>query len=133
VRGPDGLTELLSRLSGRGLLLAVATSDDSEQTEYCLKKLGVREFFRPVLTADQVGRAKPAPDMLWEISRQWRVPPGRILMVGDSVNDMRFAANSGAPGAYLNAADGPLPRGAAGRLSALADLPAFLRELEAAV
>jgi len=45
--------------------------------------------------ADQVARAKPAPDMLHLILKTLAVSPSRAVMVGDALTDIQMGLNAG--------------------------------------
>lgn len=93
---------VLKKLKEKGMRLGVATSDDRIQSEYCLKQLGIAGFFDTIVTADMVPRPKPYPDMMEEIAKRWSLSTAEIMMVGDTANDMKFAAESGAVGVYYD-------------------------------
>lgn len=105
---------VLRELKARGLKLGVATSDVYETTCICLKRLGVFDCFDMILSADRVASPKPDPDGAIKFAEYYNLPLDQIAMVGDSQNDMRFAANSGIHGIYYDRRfrTGRLPEGA---------------------
>lgn len=99
----------LRRLHDRGLVLAVATTDDRESTEMALGKLGVSHLFAAVVCGDEGIRLKPAADMAQEVCRRVGIAPGDAIMVGDAIVDMTMARRAGL--AYAVAVtSGPLSR-----------------------
>lgn len=123
---PD-LPSLLARLAGMGLHLGAATSDSGEQARYCFAEMGALPYFDFIMAGDGAYPPKPAPDGFFAAARQWRTAPNRILMVGDSENDMRFARNAGAPGVLLVPAGKPVPEtSAAAVIRTLDALPALI-------
>ncbi len=95
VRGKADLSALLPALKRRGYYLGLATSDNYGTAIHCLKALGIDGYFDLVLSADRVEHAKPAPDMARIFCQRFKLCAEEVCMVGDSDNDMRFAANSG--------------------------------------
>ncbi len=93
IRLYDGIRELLEWLKSRGCLLAVATNAYRRSTLESLKHLGIRGFFDAVVSYDDVGRGKPAPDMLLEILRSLHLRPEEAVFVGDGERD-RLAAEA---------------------------------------
>ena len=93
IRLYDGIRELLQWLKSRGCLLAVATNAYRRSTLESLKHLGIGHFFDAVVSYDDVGRGKPAPDMLLEILRSLHLRPEEALFVGDGERD-RLAAQA---------------------------------------
>jgi phosphoglycolate phosphatase-like HAD superfamily hydrolase len=55
----------------------------------------------PVVTRDQVARAKPDPDVFLAAAEQLRVPMSSSVVVGDSVWDLLAARRAGALGVGL--------------------------------
>ena len=86
---------LLHRLREMGLTLAVATTDDPVTTGRCLRTLGIEDCFEVVYTDDGVCPSKPDPFIIHDLCRRLSLTPEQVVMVGDSVNDMRFARNGG--------------------------------------
>lgn len=75
--------------------LAVVTNKPRLFTEPLLEHLGIQHYFSAIWCADDVAKAKPAPDMLLALAKQQQLSPADILLVGDSENDI-FAARAAA-------------------------------------
>lgn len=54
-----------------------------------------QEFFKEVITVDDVKRGKPHPDQLLLAAKRLKVKPEECLMVGDSIFDHVAAKNAG--------------------------------------
>jgi phosphoglycolate phosphatase-like HAD superfamily hydrolase len=94
---PKGnLVGVMQQLSNAKISVAVVTSDDRQLTEDTLAYLGIRDFVSALVCGDDPIPNKPAPDGIWAIAKQLSVITDRIMMVGDSLSDMQFAANAGA-------------------------------------
>ena len=91
-----GFPGVMQRLAQRGLPLAVATSDGRERTHATLEAFGVAALVQAVVTAEDVARTKPAPDMLLKVAEAIGVEPVYLVMVGDSPVDMAMARAVGA-------------------------------------
>lgn len=89
------LPRVFSSLRGRGILLAVATSDDRASTMTTLRALGVADKVSALVSADDGLPNKPAPDMLLQICRALHIDPSSTLMIGDAVADMQAARAAG--------------------------------------
>lgn len=96
----------LRRLAGRADL-ALFTGRVRKETDYTLDRCGVREFFRHIVTVEDVARPKPDPEGLLRIL-QGR-DPARAIYVGDNVDDALAAQAAGI--SFL----GVLPQGLHGR------------------
>jgi beta-phosphoglucomutase-like phosphatase (HAD superfamily) len=75
---------------------AVASSTGVAQLESKLRKTAMWELFAPhAYSADLVARAKPAPDIFLHAAAAIGVPPGRCLVLEDSVNGVRAGLAAG--------------------------------------
>ncbi len=100
VRPLPGARELLAHLSGAGVPWAIATSGRLESAAPALASLGVPEGV-PVVTRDQVPRAKPDPDLFLAAAEQLGVDIADSVVVGDSVWDLLAARRARALGVGL--------------------------------
>jgi HAD superfamily hydrolase (TIGR01509 family) len=64
--------------------LAVASSSPPEIIEHVLKEAGIRHCFSVVVSADEVGRGKPSPDVFLVAAKRLRRDPHRIVVFEDS-------------------------------------------------
>jgi len=87
----NGLLERLGAKFG----LAIFTGRLRYELDYTLRRFVPDVRFDPILCADDVVRAKPAPDGLLEIAR--RHPGRKSIYVGDTVDDARSARAAGVP------------------------------------
>ena len=92
-----GARELLARLTGTGVLWAVATSGEMSAARPALELLGVPAGV-PVVTRDQVAHAKPDPDLFLAAAERLGVDVADSVVVGDSVWDLLAARRARALG-----------------------------------
>lgn len=90
-----GLRDMLDACKAQGLKLAIDTNR-SDSMLPLLDQFQMEDIFDPVVTALQVS-PKPDPEGALLILDQWRLPPERVLFVGDSSTDRRAAAAAGIP------------------------------------
>jgi HAD superfamily hydrolase (TIGR01509 family) len=100
VRPLPGARDLLAYLSRAGVPWAVATSGRLESARPPLDALGVPAGV-PVVTRDQVSRAKPDPDLFLAAAERLGVPIGDSVVVADSVWDLLAARRARALGVGL--------------------------------
>jgi len=124
-----GVRGMLGELAQTGYLLAVATGKSRRGLEHALDQTGLRGHFHASRTADEA-LSKPHPQMLLDILDQLGVRPRAAVMVGDSIYDLRMAANAGTHGvAVLSGAHGRAELAAEAPrvlLEQIAELPAWL-------
>jgi phosphoglycolate phosphatase len=89
------LRGLFAALSGCGIRVAVATSDDRASTLATLAALGLEPWVAACACADDALQPKPAPDMLLELCRTLDIRPAQTLVVGDSAADLRMGLAAG--------------------------------------
>lgn len=91
----ENLKEVIKKLISMGIKTAVVTTDDRYVTEKCLDKLGIKELFRRIYTDDGISPSKPNPYYINRFCADEGLIPDEILMVGDTMTDMKFAENGG--------------------------------------
>ena len=92
-----GATQLLKHLSQRAIRVAIATTGGRQQTSLLLKRFKLPSGI-PVLTGDQVEKAKPSPDVFALAAQTLNVPIDDCIVVGDSVWDLLAAGRKSALG-----------------------------------
>ena len=109
--GPEalfkGVPAMLDSLRQGGYKLAVATGKTRAGLDHAMAATGAAGWFDATRAAGETA-SKPDPLMLLQLMAELDAPPGRTLMVGDSVHDLRMARNAGveAVGVFCGA-DGP--------------------------
>lgn len=91
----EGIPELLDELTARGVPMAVLTNKPHEHTVAIMEALFNRWRFTAIEGYKEESRRKPDPRTALEIVQRLGVPPGQVLMVGDSRTDILTAINAG--------------------------------------
>jgi HAD superfamily hydrolase (TIGR01549 family) len=97
VRPLPGTLELLARLTELGCPWSIATSGRMETAGPILERLRIPKDV-PIVTRDQVERAKPDPDLFLAALERLNVRAADAYVVGDSVWDMLAARRAGVLG-----------------------------------
>jgi len=90
-----GLLEALDRLADAGILLAVCTNKMESLARPLLEGLGMTARFAAITGGDTFAVRKPDAGHLLGTIRLAGGDPARSVMIGDSHNDMKVAANAG--------------------------------------
>ena len=90
-----GVRETLFKLHELGLKLALVTNKPSEFVPEILKQHQIEHFFIDCLGGDAFTEKKPNPIGLHWLMNQHNIIPEKMLMVGDSKNDIMAAKNAG--------------------------------------
>lgn len=93
-----GMVELLERLHQGGVLLAVASNKFQSGTEYLVEKLFPGIPFVAILGNREGFPLKPDPEIVGEVLRKANAARADAVLVGDSLTDMKTAANGGIRG-----------------------------------
>ena len=123
--------EVLAELAGRKIAMAVVTNKFESFARQILDTLDLAQHFVAIIGGDTMGkgRAKPAPDPIFEAIR--RGGGGSLAFVGDSSYDVRSARAADVPvvGARYGYCDKPRGElGADAEIDSLAELiPALAR------
>ena len=67
-----------------GATVAVASGGVRGDVEFTLRTIGLEGFFPVIITADDVARAKPAPDLFLLAAQRMGIPPEDCLVIEDS-------------------------------------------------
>lgn len=125
-----GTVGVLTKLAERGMTMGVVTSKGTEAATRGLRLFGLEDFFRVIVTADDVKIHKPDPYPLRFAAAALSVGLEYCVYVGDSPHDMQSAISGNAIavaalwGAFRR--DEVLAPGPAFALSSIGDLPALL-------
>ncbi|WP_157019708.1 phosphoglycolate phosphatase [Mesorhizobium xinjiangense] len=91
----SGAGEVLERLHGRGMRLAVVTNKPQRAAETILERLGLARFIETVVGGTDGMPKKPAPDMVLAAMKTCRATPESTVLVGDSAADVQSAHAAG--------------------------------------
>ncbi len=86
-----GVVDWLEAARGRGVPLAIASSSPREWVLGHLRSVGLDHYFAEIVTADQVARAKPHPDLYQAALERLGVAPDEGLALEDSPNGLAAA------------------------------------------
>ena len=96
-RAYPGVREGLDAMRGKGLALACVTNKPQAFADPLLERCGMRADFAFVLGGDALERRKPDPLPMIHAARRLGVAPGRVVAIGDSLNDAQAARAAGMP------------------------------------
>lgn len=128
----DDVLPALHDLAGLGLPTAVLTNGAAVQQNAKVAAIGLLNTIGPVLTAEELGAAKPAAEAFLGVCERLGVEPGTALHVGDRYDlDVVAARAAGLAAVYLDRYDlGPHAEPA--RLASLRGLAGYIRSLSIA-
>jgi len=95
LRAIGGANDLVAELSRRGHTVVLATSAPQNELDILLNVLDVDDSIDAVTNADDVGSAKPNPDLINVALDKASATADHAVMVGDSVWDVEAAKRAG--------------------------------------
>jgi 2-haloacid dehalogenase len=95
------VAESLRRLRDAGLRLATLTNATAQAAEAQLAHAGLRDHFEQVVSADEVRRFKPAPEVYHLAARRLGVEPGQMRLVAAHDWDVTGALRAGCAAAFV--------------------------------
>eukprot|EP01080_Neovahlkampfia_damariscottae_P010881 gene10881-3585_t len=101
---------VLSHLKKKKIPIGLLTRNSEASTKFFLEKLykthKIKNVFDPIISREfqmeKEFRVKPHPYSLEYISNVWKIPAENILMVGDSIHDIKCGINAGTQTCYFN-------------------------------
>jgi pseudouridine 5'-phosphatase len=91
-----GAVSLIDDLASANIPIAVATSATPEYADNVLTQLQLKQQFRFILTAADIHRGKPDPEIYALAAARLGIEPRQMMVLEDSANGCRAAANAGA-------------------------------------
>jgi phosphoglycolate phosphatase len=94
VKAAKGALPLLGRLKDKGVKVAVATNDKTEDALSDMAAIGAQRHIDMVVGYDGVKEPKPSPEMVYKICEGLGSTPGDAVLVGDTVMDAALGRNA---------------------------------------
>jgi len=92
-----GARAVLERLRAAGCKMCIASSTSPGLIDICLTRLGVRDCFQFLLSAEEVGAGKDRPDIYLEAARRLGSAPAETAVFEDVILAARTAKSAGFP------------------------------------
>ena len=91
-----GVKRIIQEANDLNLKIAVASSGSINKINFNLSQAGLDEKFQNIISADDVKRAKPAPDIFLEAMNRLELEPEKCIIIEDSLSGIKSAKSSGA-------------------------------------
>lgn len=90
-----GIRDLLAFLKARRILLALFTGKGVHTTAITLREFDLDHLFDHVVTGNDVVNHKPSSEGIHKILKHFKLMPEDVLMIGDSVSDVKASREAG--------------------------------------
>ncbi|MCW1292938.1 MAG: HAD family phosphatase [Candidatus Parvarchaeota archaeon] len=101
--------EFLSRLKQIEIKVAIGSNMSRELLEFMIEKIGISKFIDAIVSADDVKRGKPAPDIFEKAFELLGISPKEGAVVGDTENDIIAGNEIGAFTIFISRKGEKLP------------------------
>lgn len=95
LRAFPGTKELLEELHRRGIKIVIASSAQEEKLRELLKLTGADGVIESATSSSDAEQSKPDPDIVQAALDDLKLPPGEVVMIGDTPYDVEAAARAG--------------------------------------
>ncbi len=79
-----GVLEILADLKSKGFKLAIGSSGPSENVDLLLTSLKIKYYFDVIITAAEVKKGKPEPDVFLIIAKTLNIDPKNCIVIEDA-------------------------------------------------
>jgi beta-phosphoglucomutase family hydrolase len=90
-----GVASWIRRLHNEGWVQAIASAAPRANIDAVLEALSATHIFQGIVSADDVHRGKPDPEVFLTAASRVGVPPGRCIVVEDAVAGIQGARSAG--------------------------------------
>lgn len=91
----DGMVEILQHLKSKSYPLGVFTGKGRRAALITLQKIDAVKYFDLIVTGDDVNNHKPHAEGILKFVNQFGLKNERVLMIGDSVGDVKASRDAG--------------------------------------
>jgi len=91
----EGIRALLSDLKHKNIPTAIASSSSRDLIDVVISKFKLQDYFKYILSGEEVEKGKPAPDVYVETAKKLGIPPKDCIVIEDSKNGVLAAKAAG--------------------------------------
>jgi len=95
IKMTDGLHNLLEKLEENNIPTAVATSARKRYFNFIMDELHIRDYFHVVLTAEDIIKGKPDPEIYLKTADKLHVKPEECIVFEDALSGIEAAKAAG--------------------------------------
>jgi len=91
----DGALEALEYFKKQNVIMTLATANDRELYEPCLKRLGIEKFFEYIIDVNQVKEGKTSPKIYDSICEKYKLKPSEVMVLEDTIAGLKTSFEAG--------------------------------------
>ena len=97
----DGLSLFLNHASENNILMAIGSAAIPFNIDFVLDNLGIRHYFRTIVSAEEVRFSKPDPETFLKAAAGLGVPPADCIVFEDAPKGVEAALHAAMPAVVL--------------------------------
>lgn len=90
-----GLHEFLKQAAANGVKMAIASAAITDNIDFVVDNLGIRQYFDAVVSADDVTTSKPDPETFLKAADKLQADPADCIVFEDAPKGVEAAQNAG--------------------------------------
>ncbi|MFX1379180.1 MAG: HAD family hydrolase [Promethearchaeota archaeon] len=90
-----GAIRIIKDLKSAGFKLAIGSSGPPENVELLLSQLKIKPFFDTIITADDVNKGKPEPEVFLHAAKNLNIKPENCVVIEDAPVGIKAAKRAG--------------------------------------
>lgn len=90
-----GFIHFADELKRRNLPMVIGSAAPPENIDYFMERLGIRHYFKGIVSEDHVQKGKPAPEVFLKAARIIQVPNEQCIVFEDSPSGAEASAKAG--------------------------------------
>lgn len=90
-----GVIKIIKELKSEGIKLAIGSSGPPENVDLILSQLNIKTFFNVIITAAEVKKGKPEPDVFLIVAKNLNINPKNCLVIEDAPVGIEAAKRAG--------------------------------------
>ncbi|NTU46883.1 HAD family phosphatase [Candidatus Roizmanbacteria bacterium] len=91
----EGLAELLNELYDNNIATAIATGSRQRYFNFIMDGLQIRKYFNTFVTANDINKGKPDPEIYLKSAEKLKVMPTECLVFEDAISGIQAAKKAG--------------------------------------
>jgi beta-phosphoglucomutase len=91
----NGLDAFLTKAKEQGIVMAIGSAAVSFNIDFVLDNLHIRDYFKAVVSADDVNVSKPDPETFLKAAHLLQVEPAECIVFEDAPKGVEAAQNAG--------------------------------------
>jgi len=91
----NGFIKLINFIRSKKIKTAIVSFAFSDYVEFIVNKFSLKNYFDLIISFNDVKKAKPDPEAVYQVAKKFNVLPTDILVIGDAESDILMGKAAG--------------------------------------